>query len=129
MGFFDRDPNFGEKFKKGDRFIVTKAEDGGQISTVHGTAERCYLTVVTRDKQEEVRYQALGMGLAEQARKAESKDFPCVVELQEVPTGKGDNVVKKLAPVLVDPREFLNGNDGPPAVETSTPSGSKDLSF
>lgn len=125
MGMFDRDPNFGEKFSTGDRFVLVAAKYDGTMKTVHGDAEVSILTIVSRDEpKKKIDYRALGQGLAEQAKRASSGDFPQVVELQEIPTGNGDKKVKKLAPVLVDPREFLEGNDGPAPVDIS--SGKKD---
>jgi hypothetical protein len=107
-------PNFGETFTTGDRFIVTDAKDGGAIKTVHGEAQRGLFQIVSRNHPDKkVLYQALGEGLAEQARKAEPGDFPCVMELVAIPTGKGDNKIKRLILIDVAPRAFIDGDDGP----------------
>lgn len=114
MGMFDRLPNFGEKFNTGDRFVLVGAEYTGEINTKHGKAESCLFTVVSRDEpKKKIKYQALGVGFARQAKEAEPGDFPRVVEIIRVPTSN-DNEVKLLAPVDVEPRAFIDGEDGPP---------------
>ena len=72
-------------------------------------------TIVSREHPtRKIRYSALGEGFARQAQNAERSDFPHVAEYVTVATGTGSNKVKLLARVDVDPREFINGNDGPP---------------
>jgi len=72
----------------------------------------------------------LGDGFAEQAKRAERGDFPCVVEYVKVPTGNGDREVKRLERVEVDPKAWYEGDDGPPldlaTVAASSTSGSGD---
>lgn len=113
MGMFDKEENFGEAFKEGDRFILNAAEYIGQIQTREGAAEKSIFTVITREHPDPVRYSVLGVGFANQAKRAEPGDFPQVVEYITQPTGSGDNRVKLVAPVRVSPEDFLNGNDGP----------------
>lgn len=132
MGMFDREPNFGETFKEGDRFVLTAAEYMGKISTREGPAEKSSFTIVSRaHPTEAIRYSVLGVGFANQAKRAKDDDFPQVVEYITVPTGTGDNRVKVLAPVNVDPREFLDGNDGPPLDDQTVEAtrGATDLGF
>ena len=114
MGMFDKEPNFGEAFKEGERFVLTGAEYVGKISTREGPAEKSIFKIVCREHPaEEVSYSVLGVGFANQARRAKDDDFPQVVEYITVPTGTGDNRVKIVAPVNIDPRQFLEGDDGP----------------
>ena len=113
MGMFDREPNFGEAFSVGARFIITAAEYVGKISTREGPAEKSSFTIITRSDRQPTRYSVLGVGFANQAKRSEPDDFPAVVEYVTEATGQGDNRVKLLAPVMVSPDEFLNGNDGP----------------
>jgi hypothetical protein len=131
MGMFDREPNFGEAFKEGDRFVLTSAEYIGKIHTREGVAEKSSFTIVSKEHpQEEVRYSVLGIGFANQAKRAEGDDFPRVVEYITLPTGTGDNRVKLVAPVNVDPRAFLEGNNGPPLDKGITSiRGETDLGF
>lgn len=116
MGMFDRDKNFGEVFKPGDRFILTSLVYEGEIQTVNGAAEKSRAGIVLRneggDKTPE-KYSMLGKGFAEQARRAQRTEFPCVVEYVKIPLSN-DKEVKRLEPVAVDPGEWFNGNDGPP---------------
>lgn len=115
MGMFDKEPNFGEAFSEGDRFVLVAAEYVGTINTREGPAEKSSFTIVSRaHPNERIRYSVLGVGFANQAKRARSSDFPQVVEFITEVTGTGENRVKLVAPVNVDPREFLNGNDGPP---------------
>lgn len=114
MGAFTAAPNFGEKFNKGDRFVVTNMKYNGKIKTRYGDAESSMLTIVSRDHpSQKISYLALGVGIARQATQAEPGDFPQVVELTDSPTSTPGNTVKLLAPIMVDPREFIDGNDGP----------------
>lgn len=115
MGMFDKQPNFGEEFNPGDRFVLLGAHYDGEITTKHGKAEKSTFAIATREKQERVEYSALGVGFGRQARAAEPGDFPVVVEYVSVPTGNEGNSVKLLAPVAVNPRAFLDGEDGPAA--------------
>lgn len=115
MGMFDKQPNFGEKFNVGDRFVLLSAHYDGEITTKHGKAEKSTFAIATRETPERVEYSALGVGFGRQARAAVQGDFPVVVEYISVPTGNEGNSVKLLAPVAVDPRAFLDGEDGPPA--------------
>jgi hypothetical protein len=112
MGMYDKDPNFGETFTEGDRFVVLGAEYVGTIRTARGEAEKSIFTIVSRlHPDRKVRYSALGKGFASQARRAERSDFPHVAEYTRVPSG--ENEVKLLAKVDVDPRAFIDGDDGP----------------
>lgn len=120
MGMYDREPNFEDSFQVGSRFVLTGAEYVGSINTREGPAEKSIFTIVSReDPQTEVRYSALGIGFANQAKRAESSDFPHVAEYTRIATGQGDNKVKLLAKVEVEPRAFLNGEDGPPLEQES----------
>src|ERR1700728_2594699 len=112
MGMFDREPNFGETFKEGDRFVLDAAEYMGKIQTREGPAEKSSFTIRTQENPEPVRYSVLGVGFANQAKRADAEDFPQVVEFVTEPTGSGDNRVKLVAPVRVEPDEFLSGNNG-----------------
>jgi hypothetical protein len=114
MGMFDREPNFGEIFKEGDRFVLDAAEYIGKISTKEGPADKSSFTIRTQAKPEPTRYSVLGVGFANQARRAEPGDFPQVVEFTTQPTASGDNRVKLVQPVNISPEEFLAGNNGPP---------------
>lgn len=133
MGMFDKEPNFGETFKEGDRFVLTAAEYVGTIQTREGLAEKSSFTIVSRAHPDEaIRYSVLGVGFANQAKRAKESDFPQVVEFITEATGTGDNRVKLLAPVNVEPRDFLNGNDGPTLDATATQrvkKGADDLGF
>lgn len=114
MSAFKQAPNFGEVFRKGDRFVVCGMKDNGEIQTKFGPAKSSMVTIVSRDHPTHKRtYLALGVGINRQACQAEASDFPQVVELTETPTSTAGNSVKLLSPVEVDPREFLDGNDGP----------------
>jgi hypothetical protein len=116
MGMFDRDEPFGDTFKTGDRFVLLALSYEGVIQTRMGEAEKSRARIVSRDHADTARYYSvLGVGIARMAKQAEASDFPCVVELIEVPTGKGDQRVKLLAPVDVAPRAFIDGDDGPAA--------------
>jgi hypothetical protein len=121
MGMFDRDEPFGDAFKTGDRFVLLSLSYEGVISTRMGEAEKSRARIVSRDHPTEQKYYSvLGVGIARMAKQAEAADFPCVVELIEVPTGKGDQRVKLLAPVDVAPRAFIDGDDGPEAKRPDT---------
>jgi hypothetical protein len=121
MGMFDKEPNFGETFKEGDRFVILAAEYVGEIRTQHGKAEKSVFTIVSRDHPDrKIRYSVLGTGFAGQARRAEASDFPMVAEFVTVPTGNDGNRVKLLAKVDVTPRAFIDGEDGP-AIEPLEP--------
>jgi len=130
---FDREPNFGETFKEGDRFVLTAAEYVGTIQTREGPAEKSSFTIVSRSHPSEaVRYSVLGVGFANQAKRSKPDDFPVVVEFITEPTGTGDNRVKLVAPVEVEPRQFLSGDDGPALDVTATQKvkgGHDDLGF
>lgn len=110
---FDKEPNFGEAFKEGDRFVLDNAEYVGKIQTREGPAEKSSFTIRTQDHLEPVRYSVLGIGFANQAKRASVDDFPQVVEFITEPTGSGDNRVKLVAPVRVEVEDFLAGNNGP----------------
>lgn len=113
MGMFDKEANFGEAFKEGDRFILDNAEYMGKIQTREGPAEKCSFTIRTREHPEPVRYSVLGVGFANQAKRSDPDDFPQVVEFITEPTGTGDNRVKLVTPVRVSPDDYLAGDDGP----------------
>ena len=123
MGMYDKTPNFGEVFKPGDRFVVMGAQFIGQISTWFGDASKSIFTLITREHPDRrVQYAVLGEGFARQAQNATPSDFPHVAEYVTVPTGKqGQSNVKLLAPVAMDPRAFIDGDDGPPAVPMVDP--------
>lgn len=118
MGMYDKAPNFGEHFNDGDRFILVGATYQGTIKTTYGDAECCMFTVVTREAHEPTSYLALGQGFASQVKRAESSDFPHVAELTRQPRPQGQEV-KLLAPVDVSPKDWLEGNDGPPLESVS----------
>jgi hypothetical protein len=118
MGMFDRDKNFGEHFKPGDRFILTSLRYVGEIETVHKGAQKSIAGIVTRGTETPEKYSLLGEGFAEQAQRATRGEFPVVVEYVKVPT-TGDREVKRLEPVNIEPRKWFEGDDGPPlALET-----------
>jgi hypothetical protein len=118
MGMYDKAPNFEETFNVGDRFVMLGAEYVGSIPTRYGAAEKSVLTIVSREHPDrKIRYSALGQGFARQAQNAERSDFPHVAEYVVVATGTSNNKVKLLARVDVDPREFIDGNDGPPLLD------------
>lgn len=130
MGMYDREPNFEDSFKEGDRFVLTGAEYAGTIQTREGPAEKAVFVIVSREHPDvKRRYSALGVGFANQAKRAEPSDFPHVAQYVRVPTGQGDNKVKLLAKVDVNPRDFINGEDGPPLDESADPAGSENLGF
>lgn len=117
MGMFDRDPNFGEKFTPGDRFILCGIKYEGEIQTVHGTAKRSTVKIVTRDETDKkpISYTALGDGFALQAQRVATGDLPAVVEYVKIPIGN-DREVKRFEPVGIGPQEWFDGNDGPALV-------------
>ena len=123
MGMYDKTPNFGEIFKPGDRFVVLGAQFVGTISTRFGDASKSIFTLVTREHPDrKVQYAVLGEGFARQAQNATPSDFPHVAEYVTVPTGKqGQSNVKLLAPVAMDPRAFIDGDDGPPPAPVVDP--------
>jgi hypothetical protein len=110
---YDKDLNFGEHFNPGDRFVVLGLHYNGEINTSYGPAKATIMFIVTRESPTtKQRYMALGEGFAAQAMKAEPGDFPHVAEYVREP--RGSNEVKLLARVDVDPRKFIEGDDGPP---------------
>jgi hypothetical protein len=116
MGMFDKQPNFGETFRIGDRFVLHGARYDGPIKTVHGSAEKSTFIIATREEPDTMtEYSALGVGFARQAKAAEASDFPVVVEYVSVATGNEGNSVKLLAPVPMDTKDFVAGDNGPPA--------------
>jgi hypothetical protein len=121
MGMYDKEPNFGETFAEGDRFVLLGAEYVGTIKTKFGSAEKSIFTIVSRDHPSVKRqYAVLGDGFAGQARRSERADFPHVAEYTSVPTASG-NRVKLLARVDVDPLAFIDGDDGPALTPVLTP--------
>lgn len=119
MGMYDKEPNFEETFTEGDRFVLLDAQYVGTINTREGPAEKSLFTIVSREHPTIKRkYSALGVGFANQAKRAEKGDFPHVAQFTRVPTGQGDNKVKLLAKVEVDPRAFIDGEDGPELPDT-----------
>lgn len=130
MTMYEQDPNFEEKFKVGDRMVLTGMIYNGPISTRFGKAEKVTLLVVTRESYPAVeKYSALGQGFANLAKRATAGDFPHVAEFIHVPLGDGKHV-KRFAPVTngdgpLDPKEFIDGNDGDPIDMTpfTTPGG------
>lgn len=118
---YDREPNFEDSFKVGDRLVLTDAQFIGTINTRFGAAEKSLLTVVTRDSYPtRVTYSALGAGFANLARRATRADFPHVAEYILVDLGDG-KAVKRFAPVYADgsdellsPRAWVEGDDGRP---------------
>lgn len=134
MGMYESEPNFGETFDTNDRFILMGMRYVGTISTVHGPAEKTILRIVSRDHPDRiVEYSALGVGIANQAKRAKNDDFPHVAQLVSVDIG-GNKSVKRFAPIEIDPRSFLNGDDGPApdpkfleaAAKTAASSGGSD---
>lgn len=113
MGMYDPEPNFEDSFSEGDRFILMGMEYVGSIQTRFGPAEKVLLDIVSREHPtKRVKYSAIGRGFAAMAKRAERGDFPHVAEFIRVDL-PGGNQVKRFARVEVDPREFLNGDDGP----------------
>ena len=118
MGLYDREPNFEEQFKPGDRMVLTGLQYVGTVNTKHGPAEKVFIDVVTRETYPNssgrvVRYSALGVGFAALAKRATRGDFPHVAEFVRVPL-PGGKEVKRFAPVEITPAEWVKGDDGPP---------------
>lgn len=114
---FDREPNFEDHFTVGDRFVITGMQYVGSISTKFGPAEKTLITAVTRDSYPaKTTYSAIGAGFANLARRSERGDFPTVVEYRRVQLGEGREL-KTFAPVAIEPRAFVEGDDGPPVPE------------
>lgn len=113
MTMYERDPNFEDAFTVGDRFVVTAMVYEGQINTKFGPAEKTRISIVTQDGYPEtVTYSVIGAGFANLARRASAEDFPHVAEFIHVPLGDNKHV-KRLAPVDVDPKAFVEGDNGP----------------
>lgn len=136
MSMFDREPNFEDTFKVGDRFVVTSLKYMGTINTRFGPAHRSTITIVTRDGYpRRSTYSVIGVGFKNLAERSSVTDFPVVVEFitVELPNNRS---VKRIAPVTLngeklDPRTFVNGEDGDPIdmgefapnITADTPSG------
>lgn len=120
---YDQEPNFEESFGVGDRMVLMGLQYVGSINTRYGNAEKTLITVVTRESYPSRKtYSALGAGFANMARRAERGDFPHVAEYITVDLG-GGKAVKRFARVEVDPKEWIDGEDGPPVdVDALTPS-------
>lgn len=125
MGMYDRDPNFEEHFEVGDRFVVTGMEYVGTINTRFGEAHKTLITIVTRDSYpKRVTYSVIGAGFANLAQRADRADFPHVAEYVRVQLDARRDV-KRLARVDVEPRDWKDGDDGPPVdVDALTPASS-----
>lgn len=122
MGMYDKLANFGEVFKPGDRFVITGAEYVGNISTRFGDASKSIFTLVTREHPDvKKQYSVLGEGFARQAQNASAADFPHVAEYTTIPSREGQSNLKLLAPVAMDPRDWINGDDGPPPIPVADP--------
>jgi hypothetical protein len=131
MGMFDRDKNFGECFSVGDRFIITSLHYDGELTTVHGQAQKSRAGIVVRGESlKPEKYSLLGEGFAEQAKRAEVTDFPAVVEYVKIPT-TGDKEVKRFEPIAMDPNDWFNGDDGPALIlsEAAASPSSEDVAF
>lgn len=120
MSLFDREPNFEEHFKVGDRFVLMNLTFSGTIQTRVGKAERSVLTAVTRDSYpRQIAYSVLGVGFRAMAEQATESDFPVVVEYVRVPLAGGKEV-KRLARVMngetpLTPMDYVhNSVDGDP---------------
>lgn len=120
MSMYDREPNFEDTFKVGDRMVLMDAVFVGTINTRFGAAEKSLLTVVTRESYPNRNtYSALGAGFANLSRRASRADFPHVAEYILVALG-GDKTVKRFAPVMddtggqLDPKAWVGGDDGVP---------------
>lgn len=123
MSMFDKVLNFEDVFTPGDRFVLTGMKFEGEITTRHGKAQRTTIKTVTRDSYPKViSYSALGVGFASMAKRAERSDFPVVVEYAVVNLPE-DKTLKILAKVEVTPRDWKDGEDGPPVVLEDYKSG------
>lgn len=128
---FEREPNFEEKFKVGDRFVLMGLRYTGSIATSNGSAHRSLVTAITRESYpKRITYSALGVGFKNMAERATPSDFPVVVEYIRVPL-PGNRDVKRFAPVTweeepLTPADFVkNGIDGDPIdmEEFASPTG------
>lgn len=136
MGMYDSEPNFGETFGTNDRFILMGMKVVGEINTIHGPATKTILRIVCRNHPDKiVEYSALGVGIANQAQRAKSSDFPHVAQLVSIDIGN-NKAVKRFAPIDISPRDFLDGDDGPApdpkyleAAASSAASGSGEASL
>lgn len=127
MGMYDREPNFEDDFRRGDRFVLMGLDYVGEISTSKGPAQKVLVKLITRESYPNtLTYSALGVGLAAMAQKAEPSDFPHVVEFIRSRRPSG-NEVKLFARVDVTPADWRQGDDGPPLnlaeIEPPTPDG------
>lgn len=114
MGMYDREPNFEENFSEGDRFVITGMEYAGTINTRFGPAEKTLIQIVSREHPTVKRtYSAIGSGFAQLAKRADRGDFPHVAEFIRVKLDE-KREVKRFAPIDVDPRAFIDGENGPP---------------
>lgn len=114
MGMYEREPNFEDTFEVGDRMVVMAMEYVGTINTRFGAAHKTLVTVVTRESYpKRTTYSVIGAGFANLARRAERSDFPHVAEYVRVALDARRDV-KRFALVDVDPRAFIEGDDGPP---------------
>lgn len=118
MGMYDREENFEEKFKVGDRVVLTAMRHIGAINTRFGPAEKVLITVVTRKSYPSATtYSAIGQGFAAQAQASTPADFPHVAEYVRVRLPSG-NEVKRFMPVPGLPAgkegcaAWVKGNDG-----------------
>jgi hypothetical protein len=115
---YDREPNFEEHFTEGDRFVITGMNYVGSINTKFGPAEKTLITIVTLDSYpEKTTYSAIGAGFANLARRSERGDFPHVAQFMRVDLGEG-KTLKTFSPVMIEPRAFVEGDDGPPLPES-----------
>ena len=114
MGMYDKEPNFEETFSTGDRFVITGMEYAGTINTRFGQAEKTLIQIVSRDHPDVKRtYSAIGAGFAQLAKRADRGDFPHVAEFIRVKLDE-KREVKRFAPIDVEPRAFIDGDNGPP---------------
>lgn len=116
---FEREPNFEDHFKVGDRFVLMGLQYMGPMRTKMGLAERSVVTAITRESYPaRLSLSVIGVGFKNMAERATVGDFPVVVEYIRVPLS-GGREVKRLAPVTKDgepltPGDWKNGENGDP---------------
>lgn len=117
---FDREPNFEDTFKVGDRFVLMNLQYTGTIRTRMGEAHRSIITAVTRDSYPgQTAYSVIGVGFRNMAERSVPADFPVVVEYVRVSLPGGKDV-KRLARVMngelpLTPADFIHAKiDGDP---------------
>lgn len=96
MGMFDKDKEIGRVltsvFDYGDEFVLWNVNDGGKVDTEIGEARKTVLLVSRKsDPNEKFEVSTLSSAIADKAEKAESGDFPAVVQVLKVPSKKGND--------------------------------------